>query len=132
MLALSEISVKMLAIQLFDLAGPKCTCAECPKHVASHHKLQAPPKNDSGVQLYTKVSCKTVAATSHTAQKNTNKNVKELKWSFCWPGVFFAANKSQYGYMRMLLDKLWNALCCFVAMIRLCLFCLCSMSGITV
>ena len=114
--------------------APKCTCAECSKHVASHHKVQAPHKHDSGVQLYTEVLCKTVTGTSHT-KKCTNKQKSSKNWNEVFAGQsFFAANKSQtiWIYLGMLLDDLWNDLCRFVAMIWLCLFCLRSMSGIRV
>ena len=69
------------------MAGPKCTCAECSKHVASHHKLQAPHKHDSGVQLYTEVFCKTVTGTSHN-QKSTNKNRQRTEMKFLLANLF--------------------------------------------
>ena len=117
---------------LFDSAGPKCTCAECSKHVASHHKLQAPHKHDSGVQLYTEVLCKTVTGTSHT-QKSTNKNRQRTEMKFLLASLFLLQiNHNMDIFLRMLLDDLWNDLCRFVAVIWLCLFCLRSMSGIRV
>lgn len=116
---------------LFDLAGPKCTYAECSKHVASHHKLQAPHKHDSGVQLYTEVLCKTVTGTSHI-QKSTNKNCQRTEMKFLLASLFLLQINHNMDIFENAFGRLVEWLVSFCCYDMIVLVCLRSMSGIRV